>query len=102
MTERIAVGALALLFVTAALVLSAWEAPEPLPSAVSPLSFQSARSANPVADGAPLSPAAAAEMLNLAPPPIEVLRDNPQLQAAYDSQATAGEFVTPPAVSVPH
>lgn len=36
------------------------------------------------------------------PPSPELLRDNPQAQAAYDASAQSGDFVTPPSVSVEH
>ena len=35
-------------------------------------------------------------------PSPELLRNNPQAQAAYDASARPGDFVTPPSVSVEH
>lgn len=36
------------------------------------------------------------------PPSPDLLRENPQTQAAYDASARPGDYVTPPSVSVEH
>lgn len=59
---------------------------------------------SPVPQPVATSPASLAATLRAseAPPSPDLLRDNPQAQAAYDASAQPGDYVTPPSVSVEH
>jgi hypothetical protein len=53
----------------------------------------------------PATPAAALDPQlhsHAKPPPPAALADNVAAQATYDAQATPGDFVTPPSVSIAH
>lgn len=67
---------------------------------VLPATSQGTSSPQPVAT----SPATLGATLRASetPPSPDLLRDNPQAQAAYDASAKPGDFVTPPSVSVEH